>query len=301
MRWTAARMWAWVVTVGLLGALAGGTWAGEADPEKPQLGKAGTEGGSKTDPKQPAGEVEADEPHKPWAFDGGIDYVTAYMFRGYNIVDTGYIFQPYANVTRGFLLREDGSRSLDVYGGVWASISEETPGNSGPRRWNELDLTAGITYNCGPFSIGLEYLYYNSPADDFDDVNEMAVLFGYEHWLSPTIGVYREIDDRGGEQDTYLEFTIEPTLPSCPAVPKLELTVPIILGTSLDGFYTDSRGHNEFFGYVSVGLSASYPLTENWSLVGGVEYMQLLADSVEEANDGTDYKVVGRFGVAFAY
>jgi len=70
---------------------------------------------------------------------------------------------------------------------------------------------------------------------------------------------------------------------------------------SLDGYYLGSDGHNAFFGYAAIGLSASYPITDNWSLIGGVEYHYLFADNIEDLNSDSDYKVVGRIGVAFAY
>lgn len=251
-----------------------------------------------TDPVPAATETETEEAGGPWSFEARVDYVTAYMFRGYNNVDTGYIFQPSATVTHSTTVNDNFS--FDVYGNVWASISEETPGNSGPHRWNELDLTGGVSFAFGKWSLGLEYLYYNSPANDFDDVHEAGVALGYDHWLAPSIALYRELDDRNGDEDTYLQFSIEPELPSL-GVEKLSFTVPVVLGTSLDGFYQDSDGHNEFFGFASIGLSATFALTDYLSLEAGVDYYQLLADSVEEMNSGGDYKVVGRFGVAFTY
>jgi hypothetical protein len=195
----------------------------------------------------------------------------------------------------------DDTFSLDVYASVWSNIAEDTPKTSGPRHWNEFDATLGVGFNFGDWSIALEYLYYNSPANDFDDIHEVGVILAYDHWLAPSIGYYQEIDDRNGPQDTYLEFKLEPTLPSIPWLEELEVTVPMVLGTSLDGYYLGPDGDNSFFGYAAIGLSASYPLNDNWSVVGGVEYHHLFADNIEDLNSDSHYKVVGRIGVAFEY
>ena len=279
----------WMV-VGVLAFWAGGVGAQEGQNVQ---GGPQREVGTRTEVNEVARD---EEEQKDWTFEGGVDVLTAYMFRGYNNVDTGYIVQPYLDVTRHFTLSEE--LSLDVYGGVWSNIAEDTPKTSGPEHWNEFDAIAGVSFGFAGFSVGVEYLYYNSPANDFDDIHEMGLLVGYEHWLSPSISLYREVDDRNGEQDTYLEFKIEPSLPSWG---DFEFSVPAVLGTSLDGYYTGSDGHNAFFGYAAIGLNASYPVTDNWSIVGAVEYHHLFADNIEAINDGEDYKVVGKIGVAFAY
>jgi hypothetical protein len=262
---------------------------------RPQPGR---EVGTPTDVRRPEGEEE-----KAWTFEGDFSFYSAYLFRGYNNVDTGYIFQPELTVTRHVGINDQ--LSLDIYASAWSNIAEDTPKTSGPRHWNEFDGTFGVGFNfLEKWSLAVEYLYYMSPANDFDDVHEIGVILAYDHWLAPAIGYYREIDDRNGDEDTYLEVKLEPALPKITAIPlleKLELSVPMVLGMSLDGYYLGADGHNAFFGYASIGLSASYPITDHWSVVGGVEYHHLFADNIEDLNSDSDYKVVGRIGVAFEY
>src|SRR5687768_4346819 len=151
----------WLVALGLFCASA----AMGQDPSNVQP-RQGREVGSQTEVKEPADEEEA----KDWTFEGNLQYFTAYMFRGYNNVDTGYIFQPELTLTRHLAINE--KLSLDVYGSVWANYAEHTPKTSGPEHWNEFDAVAGVSFNLGEFSVALEYLYYNSPANDFDDIHE---------------------------------------------------------------------------------------------------------------------------------
>jgi hypothetical protein len=75
---------------------------------------------------------------------------------------------------------------------------------------------------------------------------------------------------------------------------------------SPDGFYLEDDGTNEFLGYVSVGLSASYPLWSfddfgEWSITGSLTYLSLFADSLEAANDnGEDYELIGTVGLGIS-
>ena len=76
---------------------------------------------------------------------------------------------------------------------------------------------------------------------------------------------------------------------------------------SLDDYYFDDTGDDELLGYGSIGLFASLPLGEpgrfgTWTLTGGVQYIQLFADSAEAVNDGgEDSEILGKVGVNFAY
>ena len=87
----------------------------------------------------------------------------------------------------------------------------------------------------------------------------------------------------------------------------LTIALPVKLGVSLDEYYTDSQGDNYFYGFVSGGVTATLPLPMpakygSWNLVASVEYIQMLADSVEAANDGgTEYELTGRIGISFSY
>src|SRR5688572_13295879 len=82
----------------------------------------------------PEGVVAPEEEEDPLGISLGVDYTTAYFFRGYNIEDTGYIFQPFASVEYAIEL-EDGW-SLTPHAGVWNSIHEETQG--GDDGWEHL-------------------------------------------------------------------------------------------------------------------------------------------------------------------
>src|SRR5687768_14677751 len=69
-------------------------------------------------------EVQKPEPSGPNAgklsVSAGIDFTTAYFFRGYNQEDQGLIAQPYANIYAKLIANED--LTATAYVGTWNSL-----------------------------------------------------------------------------------------------------------------------------------------------------------------------------------
>ncbi len=246
---------------------------------------------------------------------GGVDYATSYFFRGYNQEDIGAIVQPYATLT--WKLAETDSFTLSYYLGTWNSLhSEQTLKVSGPAVWYESDFYTGVDISFGPITLGAIYTAYMYPNGSFGTIQEVgfkATFDDTELWKKANVPVafkpyaawYFEVQDSNGPTDQYIEVGVAPSF-AIPNVP-LALSVPMALGLSPDGYYIDSSGHNDFFGYASIGLTASYTLPVpakfgSWSIVGGVQYIYLFADSAQNANDGgTNDELLGKVGLAFSY
>jgi hypothetical protein len=250
---------------------------------------------------------------------GGLDWTSAYFFRGYNQEDTGLILQPYLTVTTE--LTSNDSFTLNAYLGTWNSFHDKKTAASGNGNssWYESDLFGGLDFVFGKFTIGTVYTFYTYPNGAFQTIQEIGFKVAYDDAdfmkdkgisfaLKPYAAVYFETDDGNGTEDSYLEFGIAPSFGIGNVAGKpVTLAVPVVLGCSLDDYYLDSSGDNEFFGYGSIGLFASIPLGEtgkygSWTLTGGVQYIQLFADSADIVNDGgTSNELLGKVGVSFAY
>jgi len=270
---------------------------------------------------QPVAAAEP-EPYDPntgaLTFTGGLDWTSAYFFRGYNQEDTGLILQPYATVTAALVSNDNFT--LNGYVGTWNSFQSKHTGASGNGNsdWYECDLFGGLDFVFGKLTLGTVYTFYTYPSGAFQTIQEVGFKVSYDDTdfekgklnfaLKPYAAVYFETDDGNGSEDSYLEFGIGPSF-SAGSIEghALTLSVPVVLGCSIDDYYLDSNGDNEFFGYGSIGLFASVPLGEPgkfgaWTLTGGVQFIELFADSAEAANDGgKSNELLGKVGVSFAY
>lgn len=264
----------------------------------------------------------ADPAPNTGAFHFGADltYTTSYFFRGYNQEDTGLILQP--NVYATFNAVNSDDVIVDLKVGSWNSVHSEQTASDGI--WFESDLYALASVNVQGFKFNVGYTLYTYPDDAFDAIHEVGVSTGFDDtklWeklgvkglsLNPEVGAYFEVDDGNGEEDIYGELKLTPSyqldMPEIPVLGKAKLSLPAVLGVSFDDYYLDSDGDNEFFGYVSVGAFFSVPLDfipakyGAWSANAGVNYIHMLADSVELANDGgTDYELQGMVGISMTY
>lgn len=262
--------------------------------------------------------VASAEPEDPntgaLTLSGGIDYTTAYFFRGYNQEDTGLIVQPYVTVTANLVTNDQFT--LNAYVGTWNSLHEHKTGSTGSNgAWYENDVYGGLDLVFGKFTVGAVYTFYTYPNGAFDTIQELGFKVAYDDTevmrnvgvnfaLKPYVGVYIETQDGNGTEDIYGEIGLAPSF----AVGNgITLTVPLVLGLSIDDYYVDDDGDNELLGYGSIGAFASLPLGEAgrygaWTLTGGVQYIYLFADSAEAANDGGENdELLGKVGVSFTY
>jgi hypothetical protein len=263
-------------------------------------------------------EPEAEDPNTGGlSVSGGVDYTTAYFFRGYNQEDTGLILQPYATITGNVVDGDDVD--VNAYVAIWNSFHEEKTGfdgTGGPSTWYESDLYGGIDVVAGPVTVGVVYTFYTYPNGAFDTIQEVGAKVAFDDtslWggedggfaLKPYAGVYLETKDGNGSEDTYAEVGVSPSFAL--GETGMTLSVPAALGLSLDDYYFDDAGDDELLGYGSVGLFGSLPLPMPakygaWSLIGGVQYIHLFADGLEAANDGgEDNEILGKVGVNFVY
>ena len=254
---------------------------------------------------------EADPNTGALSISGGVDFWSAYYFRGYLQEDQGLIAQPWATV--GVSLVDSDDFTLSGYVGIWNSVhSEQTLSDGQNDLWYESDIYAGLSAGFGPFTLGAIYTIYTYPGGAFDIIKEVGVTFAYDDTglglpiqFKPYVGAYFETKDSNGTQDSYLEVGIAPGISEVGGSP-ISLTFPIKAGMSIEDYYLDSDGDDTFFGYTQVGVVASLPLPlpakyGSWSLNAGVHWLHLCADSVQSANDDDEDEILGSVGVSFSY
>ncbi|MEM9753955.1 MAG: TorF family putative porin [Planctomycetota bacterium] len=245
----------------------------------------------------------------------GVDVPTKYIFRGFEIEENGLILQPYAEAS--FAIAE----GVDFYIGTWNSIHENETGTtaaSSNDEWFESDLYAGVSLRLfDPISLDVSYVHYLYPSNTFGDYKEINLAIGYddsemlgEYAVSPYALLAFEFDttSAGDDDNIYLELGGEwgMSLVESEDYP-IDLTIPVAIGLSLDEFYVDADGDNEFFGFISVGANLGMPLTfipsefGSWSAGAGLTLFILNDEAGLDDGSNDDFNLVGTLGIAMEY
>jgi len=249
------------------------------------------------------------------SFSLGTEITSAYFFRGYVQEDQGFIFQPWAELGVSLVEGADNSPGVSLVFGSWSSLHSEKTGatEQNLQAWYETDIYGGITLDWDAFSLGASYTVYTYPNSDFNTVQEIGVTAGFslpedsmcQKVLGDiSLGLHFEVDNSNVSTDEaiYMELGFGPSFDIFDE--KATLSIPVTLGFSLDDYYIDSGGDDDFFGYASVGADVAIPLGSGaygeWTLnVGG--NLLLLGSATEAANGGDEVEVIGYIGLSFSF
>ena len=255
-----------------------------------------------------------------YGVEAGATFTTQYFFRGYNQEDQGFIAQPYVELGIPILVDEERSYQLSATAGQWNSFHSEQTGASGngPSGWYESDLYGGLTFTTGDITIAGIYTFYTYPNGAASTIEEIGALVEYglsfggddegegAFTLPLQAGLFFETNDRGGSEDAYLELGTAVGFELDAGDQAITLEFPVKVGFSIDDYYFDDQGDEEFFGYVSVAATAQLPLPVperygDWSLTPGLEALFLAADGLQLANNDDDIELIGSLNVNFEF
>lgn len=229
----------------------------------------------------------------------GMDFTSAYLFRGIPQHSGGTIVQPYVDL--GIALGHGVTANV----GGWNSVhSTAAAGN-----WYESDYYGSVTFTAGKLKPGLLYTSYTSPADSFATVKELAGVLAFDDSasvfpLSPKVVLAFELGsgsaDGGADKGTYLELGVRPTVK---LAPRATLAIPIKTGLGLNKYYEGPTGDNRF-GFFDTGLQLSVPVIAGrggaLEVHGGFDLMWL-GDNLQLINGGDGFKPIGLIGFTFTY
>jgi len=270
-----------------------------------------------------AGQTRADEQQASNGItaSASLDYVSIYMFRGYEQLDSdqGLTLQPGIE----FTLPVDDGIGLTV--GTWGSIHTDTDGPGGgasnPKSWYEQDIYSSLGFDLGMInaSLGLTYYAYPSSATN-GNITELNLGLSTDPYalcdrsaFSAYIAVAVELQNNLlADENSYLELGGEYTFDLSNDAPvPVVLSIPVAIGFSLDDYYTNNTtGDNETFGYASIGLMGTLPLSSvlgtdqwlgAWDLTAGATFYFLnssVALTDNFADSGDNYQVVAKVGIS---
>ncbi len=261
----------------------------------------------------PQGPVSGQQPNEDIgriSLGASLDLSSRYLFRGHEKDERGAVLQP--EVTLSYALFQASSgvvRELSAGAVLWSSVHAATRAYPGDFGVFEVDL--GLSLDAAlsnGWSAGLIYTSYLAPTDAFDEVREVAVELGFgsvgeEGALSfaPRALLAQEVDDVGGPEDTYVEVGGTFGLPSTGSI---RWGVPVVIGMSIDGFYRDAMGANEWFGLLGTGVQGSVDLVHlgvgrlPGQLAAAVDLAFLNRDAELTRNPANDLLWTVRIGLA---
>ena len=267
----------------------------------------------------------------------GSDVVTQYNFRGMNIEDQGFIFQPWLDIIVALTEGENipGVEGISFKMGTWGSFQDASPSTIGHPQWFEQDIYGGFQLDLACDLTGeVLYIYRKDPEGLVEGgvyAEEVDITLAYDDsalWegtldipgfkgLQPHVLVAIETDGAadfvGNGGDVYYEIGIEPS--ACIVQSEdwpVTLSVPMTIAFGSDYYeYFDSNGQltDDSYGYFSIGLVCSVPLKYvpaefgQWEAHAGVNFL-VLGEGAEALTGNTeldDTEIVGTAGVSMTY
>lgn len=157
--------------------------------------------------------------------------------------------------------------------GTWWDVTDKLPSVTLGGNLREVDVWGGLAYSYDKFTAGVVYQVWNygSATEEILDVN-----FSYDCFLHPTLIVHNRLGAgaSGGDEGTVLVAGISYGVEAGPVTVSFPVNVAYF---ATDGFHGASADTG--FGYASIGVGASLPLTSvigssfgDWTLNGGLTY-----------------------------
>jgi hypothetical protein len=257
------------------------------------------------------------------ALSAGVDFPTDYYFRGIVQETSDYIIQPYGDLT--FKLWDGiptfGNLALTI--GTWNSLHGGPTGiegpNADPKVWYESDFYTKVGWTMfEDLSAGVIYTAYMSPNDFFTTTQELALSLGFNDSkllgpfaLNPSLLLAFEVKgqaDAGDDKGVYLQLGLAPSYTfNAGSTYPVTLSVPLLVGLSVDDYYEFGTGDDSTFGYFQGGVGLSMPLAfipasfGSWQIKTGVNVLQLGGNLRDVNKDRDSTEIIGTVGIAFTY
>lgn len=213
---------------------------------------------------------------RPWS--GAVDtsFYSKYIWRGINITDDP-VFQPSVLVAYKNL-------SLSVWGNM-----DMTDINDNSFEFNELDYNIDYSWNWHLWNLTLGAIRYEFPNTRWDGTTEVYGSLGLETLLSPTVTVYRDVDEIDG---TYAEISVGHAFHNI-WVPNEDIAMSLDLTASVG--YGGNDYNDGYFGvddscFTDVLATAAFPVVfgEHFALTPSISWSSLIDEEIREVSMDDD-------------
>lgn len=184
--------------------------------------------------------------------------------------------------------------------GTWWDVNGKGSGSTLGGDLREVDVWVGLAYTYNELTIGVvgqEWLY-GSDSEEIVDVN-----LSYDCFLKPTLIIHNRVGEEasGGDNGSVIIGGISYGFDAGPVAITFPLNVAYFATSDFYG-----AGGNTGFGYASIGLGASLPLSPylgsaygNWTLNGGLTYY--FTDKDITINNTQDKFLTANLGLSLSF
>jgi hypothetical protein len=184
--------------------------------------------------------------------------------------------------------------------GAWFDINDKIDSAIGGRI-QEVDVWTGLSYTYDKFTVGVTYQQWNY-ASETEEI--LDVKFAYDTFLSPSLTFHNRLDAGGaapGDEGTVVVLGLSHSIELGAAT----ISFPFNLAYFITDEY-HAVGSDDGFGFASLGVAASLPLTTligdaygDWSLNAGLTYY--VTDSGVTPNNPKNDFLTASLGLALAF
>lgn len=255
----------------------------------------------------------------------GLDFATAYFFRGILQENQGLIGQPHLELD--YTLTDgtpnEALQNLDFLFGTWNSLHNGPTGSAGNGRkdaWYEGDFYLGFVATLAErWKLNTVYTWYSSPNGTFNRVEEISFGLAFDDsgtWgeafpgLQPSALIAIETAgqaDGGGQRGTYGQVGVAPSF-ALGQTGSLDwhLTVPVNVGFSLNNYYEHpTTGRDRPLGFLDIGVAADTPLPfipsrfGPWTMVVSLHAL-FLGNATRVINGDDRFELIASLGFSTA-
>lgn len=187
--------------------------------------------------------------------------------------------------------------------GTWWDVNSKVDSSIG-NKIQEVDVWAGLSYSFDKLTVSSTYqawMYGNDTEEILD------FKFAYDTFLSPSLTIHQRLAQgaANGDEGTVLVLGLSHSLDAGPVAFSFPVNIAYFL---TDDFHNSplAGGADDGFGFVSVGVAATLPLTPyigdaygDWSLNGGLTYF--FTDDGVIPNNPQDNFLTASLGLACAF
>jgi hypothetical protein len=183
--------------------------------------------------------------------------------------------------------------------GAWSDVTDKG-GDPIGGNIQEVDVWAGLAYTYEKVTVGLtwqEWMY----GSDTEDILDLK--FAYDCLLAPSLTIHNRLGAgaSGGDEGTVLVLGLSHSVEAGPVTVSFPVNIAYFMTDDFHGAGADTG-----FGYASLGVGASLPLTDyigssfgDWTLNSGLTYY-FTDDDIIPNNNHNDF-LTANVGLSLAF